>query len=142
MKLIWEMGGEGVIASQLHKKLRTLMKGRVISRAAILNYLNDLCAQGTLYFRKETCRGGRRKRYFPRISKAEYEKRYVRAILLKLLRVNPQYTIEALSELLTGKRFGPELSKSLLSYFMVRDELTYHTLEETLWGSGNPIHRY
>jgi len=142
LNLIWEKEEEGVIASQLHKHVKNLMKGKAVSRAAILNYLNDLCREGVLKFTEETCRGGRRKRYFPRMGKVDYERENVRATLQKLLKTYPQYTIEALSELLRGEELDPQVSRALLGYFMVRDELTYHVLEEAIWGSGNPIHRY
>ncbi|MEM3527102.1 MAG: BlaI/MecI/CopY family transcriptional regulator [Candidatus Bathyarchaeia archaeon] len=142
LKLIWENEEEGVIASQLHKHLKALMKDKAVSRAAILSYLNDLCKQGILNFKEETCRGGRRKRYFPRMSRVDYEKENVRGTLQKLLKSHPKYTIEVLTELLKGGEFDPQVSRALLGYFMVRDELTYHTLEEAIWGSGNPIYRY
>lgn len=137
---IWKKADEGLIASQLHEHIKRRLGGDEISRTTILLFLNRLCRDGVLRYREETCRGGTRRRYFPRKSREEYEKSLVREAILKIFRSQPKYAAEAFIQVLKGERLGPNVSWSLLGFLMSRDQTTYMAMEQALGGLSNPIH--
>lgn len=139
LDILWTKADEGLIGSEVYNSVKERFGRRSVSRAAILLYLKDLCRKNVLRFREETCRGGRRKRYFPIKSKEEYERGFVHKTVLSLIQSWPKYTCEAFVEALKGEKPDSDVPHCLLGYFMGRDELTFHALEQSIWGLGNPI---
>jgi len=139
LDLLWKKADEGVVAGELYSHVKKRLGGKGVSRTAILLYLDELCKENILHHREETCRGGRRKRYFPRKNREEYHKDLVREAILELIRTQPRYTLEAFFEILNSERLNLDVHRNLLSFFMNRDELTYSALEQAMYGLGNPV---
>jgi predicted transcriptional regulator len=139
LEILWNKADEGLIASEVYKHVKDKFGQRSVSRTAILLFLNDLCKKNALRFREETCRGGRRKRYFPRKSKEEYERDFVRETVLNLIQSWPKYACEAFVEALKVEKPDPDVPRCLLGYFMGRNEVAFNALEQSIWGLGNPI---
>ena len=139
LDVLWANADEGLIGSQVYNHVKERLGRRSVSRTAILIYLRDLYRKKVLRVREETCRGGRRKRYYPIKSKEDYERDLVRKTVLSLIHSWPKYSCEAFIEALKAERFDSDVPRALLGYLVGRDQLAFHTLEQSIWSLGNPI---
>ena len=58
----------------------------IVSKTTIINYLNELCREGLLVSRTETCRGGKRKVYMLTSKRSNFEKDYSKLHIKELLK--------------------------------------------------------
>ena len=49
---------------EVYQAVNRSLGSKTISRASIINFLNDMCDEGVLKFEEETCKGGTRRKYF------------------------------------------------------------------------------
>ncbi|MEM2942612.1 MAG: BlaI/MecI/CopY family transcriptional regulator [Candidatus Bathyarchaeia archaeon] len=140
LDLVWKMPSEGLVSSEIHRHVQKRLGGLRISRTAVSQFLNRLCREGVLKYSEETCRGGRRRRYFLRKSKGDYERELVRESISRMLRSQPRCFFEVLAEFLDTERLGPDVWRSLLSLLMSRDQITYAVVEQALTCMSNPVH--
>ena len=70
-----------------------------ISRASIINFMQDMAGQGLLIQEMETCKGGMRGLYKPGLSEAELKKYVVKTVLDCLMRDFPKETASTLDSL-------------------------------------------
>jgi predicted transcriptional regulator len=139
LELLWKEGKTGLISSQIHARLEKELGRRNVSRTAILLFLNQLVKEDVAYFVSETCRGGERRRYFPKKSKDEYRRGLIRNTVQDLFKSHPEYAMESFVEILKSEKLNLDVTRGLVGYFMSRDEICYSALEQALWDFGNPI---
>ena len=100
MRLVWEREDTGVISREVWQRVNEQLRGmRTISRASIINFLNYMVDEGVLNYKEETCKGGVRRIYFPRLNEREFKKYIARMVLTSLTRDFPEETEETLKEL-------------------------------------------
>jgi predicted transcriptional regulator len=104
LRMVWNKDGEGVSSRDAHLHVNKELGGvKTISRASIINFLNSMCDEGVLNYEEETCKGGMRRKYSPRLDEEEYKKYIARSMFDSLLKDFPKQTIEALRESLGSK---------------------------------------
>ena len=104
LKMVWKDDGEGVTSREVYLQVNKELDGKkTISRASIINFLNSMCDESVLNYEEETCKGGMRRKYSPRLDEEEYKKYIARSMFDSLLKDFPKQTIEALRESLGSK---------------------------------------
>ena len=64
MKHVWKNAEEGATSRQVYNHVNgALDGGKKISRASIINFLNNMCDEGIFNYTEETCKGGTRRKY-------------------------------------------------------------------------------
>ncbi len=90
MRFIWEHGKNGVTSREAEDHLKTYHDKK--SRAAVIFTLNEMVDDDVLSYEEETCKGGHRKRYYPKLNKKQFEIRLVNIVLQSLLSEFPEAT--------------------------------------------------
>jgi len=100
LKLVWTKGDEGTISKEVWQHDNEVLKGiRTISRASIINFLNAMVDEGVLKYKEETCKGGTRRIYYPKLDESGFKKHIVKMVISSLIRDFPEETNETLKEL-------------------------------------------
>lgn len=99
MRFLWERGEEGANSREiwLHV-IKILMeeKGRSISRASIINVMNEMVDAGILNYKEEPGKGGYPKVYFSTLDEEGVKMHVSRTVISKLLDIWPSETREIL----------------------------------------------
>jgi len=100
LKLVWKKGDDGAISKEVWLHANKFLKDiRTISRASIINFLNAMVDEGVLNYKVETCKGGTRRIYTPRLNEGGFKKYVAKMVISSLIRDFPEETNEALKEL-------------------------------------------
>jgi len=100
LRLVWSKGDEGTISKEAWQQTNEALRGvRTISRASVINFLNDMVDEGVLNYREETCKGGSRGVYSPKMSESGFKKHIAEMVVTSLIRDFPEETEETLKEL-------------------------------------------
>jgi len=100
LKLVWKTEEEGVNSREVWQHTNEVLKGiRTISRASIINFLNAMVDEGVLNFKEETCKGGYRRIYSPKLDERRFKKYIAKMVITSLIRDFPEETNETLKEL-------------------------------------------
>jgi len=96
LRFVWARGGAGANSREAWRHVNEALPGkRSISRASIINFLNDMCGEGVLNYTVETCKGGSRRVYTPRLSEEGFRLHVAEAVMGSLLGDWPDETIKA-----------------------------------------------
>ena len=99
LRVVWGNSDKGFTSREVHVRVNEALEGiRTISRASIINFLNDMCDEGVLNYEEETCKGGSRRRYSPRLDEGGFKKHIAKTVFESLLRDFPDQTIVALCD--------------------------------------------
>ena len=74
LKIVWNSEIKGLSSREVYVAVNRVLGDRAISRASIINFLNDMCDEGVLKYTEETCKGGTRRRYFTGMNEAAFKK--------------------------------------------------------------------
>ena len=100
LRIVWAKGDEGFISREVWQQVNQTLKGiRTISRASIINFLNDMVDEGVLDYRRESGKGGYHRVYTPKMDERSFKKYIVETVVKSLLRDFPEETNEKLKEL-------------------------------------------
>ncbi|RJS88725.1 hypothetical protein DRO56_03635 [Candidatus Bathyarchaeota archaeon] len=111
LRVVWEKSEEGVTSRDVWKHVNKALEGvKTISRASIINFLNAMCDEGVLTYKEETCKGGMRRKYFPKLSETGFKKKIAKDVIVSLLEDFPEQTVESFMEVIKDK---PELKEKL-----------------------------
>lgn len=111
LRAVWENAEEGVTSREAYRYVNKALEGvKTISRASIINFLNAMCDEGVLTYEEETCKGGMRRKYSPKLSEREFEKKIGRDVIDSLLEDFPEQTMETFLDAIKDK---PELKEKL-----------------------------
>jgi len=92
LRFVWE-SGEGVSSRQVWSRVNeALGVGRTISRASIINFLNDMVDEGVLNYAETTGKGGIRRIYSPKLDEPSFKRHIAKTIIGSLLRDFPEET--------------------------------------------------
>jgi len=101
LKHIWKHDGPGLTSREVFEKVNhSLGPDKSVSRASIINFLNDMCDEGVLDFDEETCKGGMRRKYFKGLDEAGFKRYIALTVLESLMKDFPVQTKEAIKETL------------------------------------------
>ncbi len=99
LRLVWNIGSEGVISREVWNQVNQNLDGKTISRASIINFLNSLVDEGVLDFEERTGKGGYHRVYRPRLDENEFKKYLAETVISSLMKDFPNETKEALRTL-------------------------------------------
>jgi DNA-binding PadR family transcriptional regulator len=85
---------------EVYQAVNRSLGNKTISRASIINFLNDMCDEGVLKYEEETCKGGTRRKYFTGLDEEGFKKHVAKVVLNSLMRDFPAQTKEAVAETL------------------------------------------
>ena len=104
LRFIWTKGEKGANSRETWLHVNETLRGkRKISRASIINFLNAMCDEGVLNYREETCKGGNRRIYTPKLDEAGFRLHIAETVLGSLLRDWPDETITAFTHSIKDK---------------------------------------
>ena len=96
--MIWA-SPEGLGSSAVWDRVNAELKPGTISRASIINFLEDMRKVGVLKGVERTGKGGHRWVYSPAMDESEFKQHIARTILESLLRDFPEETAEAVKKI-------------------------------------------
>jgi predicted transcriptional regulator len=98
LRYVWEVGEEGAGSGPVWKNVNEELQkhGGSISRASVINSLNELVDQGVLGFELESGKGGIHRIYKQILDEEGYKKYVVNTILESVLRDFPKETKEVI----------------------------------------------
>ena len=99
LRLVWERGEEGVTSGTAWVYVNKVLgkEERSISRASIINFLNDMVEKGVLTYREKSGKGGYHRVYFPAFDEGGLRRHLAETVISKLLSMWPEEVGEILS---------------------------------------------
>ena len=98
MRFIWANGDEGVTSRIVHREVNEkLAGGKSISRASIINFLNDMVDEGFLDYVEESGKGGYHRVYSPRMDEIGFRKALAKSVIDSLMIDFPKETQETIA---------------------------------------------
>lgn len=98
LQIIWNSDNKGMTSREVYQAVNRSLGNKTISRASIINFLNDMCDEGVLKYEEETCKGGTRRKYFTGLDEEGFKKHVAKVVLGSLMRDFPDQTKEAVAE--------------------------------------------
>jgi len=100
LRSIWNVGEDGASSRAVWERVNEeLGKGKSISRASIIVFLDKLEEQGVLDSRDATGKGGHHKIYYPLMDEKGYVKYLLKTMVESMMRDFPEETKEVLGEI-------------------------------------------
>ncbi len=99
LKYIWSLKGEGATSREVWENVnKALRRVRTISRASIINFLNEMAEQGILCYDEVSGKGGFRRIYRAAMDEGTFKRAIAKTVIDSLLRDFPKETMEAILE--------------------------------------------
>jgi predicted transcriptional regulator len=99
MKFVWE-NNTGVNSRDVWHNVNKTFKGeKTISRASIINFLNNMVEEGALDYKEKSGKGGYHRVYFPKLDESGFKKAMAKSVISSLMRDFPDETNEVLRQL-------------------------------------------
>ena len=98
MRFLWGSGKEGAISREIWLHVNKILmeeEGRSISRASIINAMNDMVDAGVLHYTEKTGKGGYHRVYFPAFDEEGFKLHVAKKVISKLSDTWPDATREA-----------------------------------------------
>ena len=96
LKAVWK-NENGAISREVWQHVNgNLDGGGSISRASVINFLNDMVDEGVLDYHEESGKGGYHRVYKPRMDESELKRYIAETVLASLMRDFPNETNEAI----------------------------------------------
>ncbi|MGQ9679252.1 MAG: BlaI/MecI/CopY family transcriptional regulator [Candidatus Bathyarchaeia archaeon] len=113
LRVVWDNSDKGVTSREVYMNVNKVLENvKTISRASIINFLNDMCDEGVLTYEEETCKGGMRRKYFPKLDEEGLKKYVAKVVFQSLFKDFPEQTVEALGEIFsTNQNISAKLQK-------------------------------
>jgi hypothetical protein len=100
LRIIWNSDNKGMTSREVYQAVNRSLGNKTISRASIINFLNDMYDEGVLKYEEETCKGGTRRKYFTGLDETGFKKHVAKVVLISLMKDFPAQTREAIREAL------------------------------------------
>ena len=97
LRYLWRIQPEGAKSKAVWTNVNESLQGS-ISRASIINYLNDMVEERLLTYTEATGKGGHHRVYTIKYGETEFKQHIAGFIIGKLLKEYPQETRKAISE--------------------------------------------
>lgn len=98
LRVLWE-SGEGLNSRAVWERVNSRLKGETISRASIINFLEDMRGMDVLRGTDRTGKGGHQWVYSPAMSESDFKSYVVSTVLGSLRRDFPRETEAAIEKL-------------------------------------------
>lgn len=99
LKQVW-MKKTGVTSREAWQHVNKVLKeGQTISRASIINFLNDMVDEGVLNYEEESGKGGYHRVYSPKLDESSFKSYIAETVISSLMKDFPEETKEAIKKL-------------------------------------------
>ena len=98
LKIIWHSTNKSLSSREVFQQVNKNLKNRVISRASIINFLNNMCEEKILKYEEEACKGGLKRRYYAELNDEQFKKYIVKTVFDSLAKDFPEQTVEAVKD--------------------------------------------
>ncbi len=90
--VLWKRGKEGAISREVWAQVNKILieKEGSISRASIINFLNDMVDKDVLNYEERTGKGGYHRIYFPAFDEDGFKRSIIDKVISKLLKIWPE----------------------------------------------------
>jgi len=96
LRMVWE-NSSGATSREVYLQVNDALKGtRSISRASIINFLNDMVDEGVLDYDEQTGKGGYHRVYKPKLDESSFKRYLAMTVLESLMKDFPHETREAI----------------------------------------------
>jgi DNA-binding PadR family transcriptional regulator len=96
---VWGNPSKGVTSRDVFQAVNESLEGvKTVSRASIINFLNEMCDDKVLNYEEEMCKGGLRRKYYPNLNEKGFKKYIVKVVFESLVKDFPEQTMEVLKE--------------------------------------------
>ena len=95
LKVVWETS-EGINSRMVYEKVNKLLGSESISRASVINFLEDMREMGVLRGEERTGKGGHHWVYFPAMDEAGFKKFIADKLISSMLTSFPEETKKAI----------------------------------------------
>jgi len=99
LRVLWENPQQGCISRAVWDEVNQRMSPATISRASIINFLEDMASMGVLNKTEITGKGGYRGVYSPKMDESEFKKFIAKTVIEALMRNFPEETRQILEKL-------------------------------------------
>jgi hypothetical protein len=96
LRVVWERNEEGAVSRLVWSTVNERLTGRGISRASIINFLNDMVDEGVLDYDERSGKGGYHRVYRPKLDETAFKLYIAQTVISSLMRDFPAETIEAM----------------------------------------------
>ncbi len=96
LRFVWERNDEGAVSRLVWSTVNERLTGRGISRASIINFLNDMVDEGVLDYEEKSGKGGYHRVYRPKLDETAFKLYIAQTVISSLMRDFPAETIEAM----------------------------------------------
>jgi hypothetical protein len=102
LSFVWN-NSNGVVSRYVWLHVNEAFEGKkTISRASIINFLNDMVDEGVLNYEEESGKGGYHRVYLPKLDEGGFKKAIADSVISSLLRDFPEETNEVLKDIRKG----------------------------------------
>ncbi len=98
MQVVWSTP-KGANSRLVYEKVNQMLKGETISRASVINFLEDMREKDVLSGEEATGKGGHHWVYFPKLDEIGFKKYIVETMLGSLMENFPEETKKAIKQL-------------------------------------------
>ena len=90
--VLWKRGEEGAISREVWAQVNKILieKEESISRASIINFLNDMVDAKVLNYEERTGKGGYHRIYYPAFDEDGFKRHIIDKVISKLLKIWPE----------------------------------------------------
>ena len=99
LRYIWEKKGEGASSRDVWSQVNKRLKNRSISRASIINFLNEMVDESVLNYTEITGKGGHRRIYSIKLDEGQFKQYVAETVLKNLMRDFPAETKQAVKNI-------------------------------------------
>lgn len=97
LRAVWESKGR-MNTRAVWMEVNKMLSPESISRASIINFLQSMEEQGVLESEVESCKGGHRKLYTPKMDEGDFRMHLAKVMISSLLADFPEETVKAFKE--------------------------------------------
>ncbi len=101
LRFIWNSEGKGLTSRMVHSQVNERLDGgKSISRASIINFLNDMVDEGVLDYVEESGKGGYHRVYSAKLDEVGFKRSLAESFVSSLMKDFPEETKTVILEYL------------------------------------------
>ncbi|MBS7638336.1 BlaI/MecI/CopY family transcriptional regulator [Candidatus Bathyarchaeota archaeon] len=108
LEVIWKNPDKGLTSREICDHVNKILKTRTVSRASIINFLNEMCEYDVIKYETETCKGGARRKYFQKLDEEGFKRYIAKMVIESLIKDFPEQTIMGIYDSLENNPLAAE----------------------------------
>lgn len=115
LEVIWRNPDKGLTSREIYEHVNKVLKSRSVSRASIINFLNEMCDYDVIKYEVESCKGGARRKYFQKLDEEGFKRFIVKRVLESFMKDFPEQTVLGIYDSLGANPSAMELLMKLMN---------------------------